>query len=233
MDFIKQNNNNILITNQNNNQNEIITNNQNTEIKELKNKIKILEQDKKNLENIINQLKSNNIKYENDLYIANNKLKDYENENIGLKNQINSLNNLLNIEKNKNNVNNNINQIMDLLEQIKLKDIELKNKDNELKNKDNELIEFKSKLPFTLEKEDKLLSLIFYSVDQKIHYSLICKNTDKFSSIVQRLFEVYKEYQEEEVYYFIYKGKKINNFITVEELKLKNGDIITMKTFDF
>ena len=122
-------------------------------------------------------------------------------------------------------MNNNINQIMDLLDQIKLKD-------NELKNKDNELKEFKSILPFIIEKGDKLLSLIFHSVDQKIHYSLICKNTDKFSSIVQRLFEVYTEYQEEDVYYFIYKGNRINTFKTVEALKFKNGDIITMKSYD-
>ena len=55
---------------------------------------------------------------------------------------------------------------------------------------------------------------------------------EKFSYVVQRLFEVYTEYQEEEVYYFIYKGKRINTFKTLDELKFQNGDIITMKTYD-
>ena len=97
----------------------------------------------------------------------------------------------------------------------------------ELKRKENEIKDIKSILSFDLKKDDKLMTIIFYSVDQKYHYSLICKNTDKFSTIEQKLFEIFPECQEEN-YFFMANGIQINRYKTLEELKLKNSDIITM-----
>ena len=56
---------------------------------------------------------------------------------------------------------------------------ELKKKENEI----NEIKETKSNFLFNLEKGEKFMTIIFYSLDQKIHYFFICKNTDKFSLI--------------------------------------------------
>ena len=104
----------------------------------------------------------------------------------------------------------------------------------ELKKKDKKIEEQKeiiSKFPFTLEKNEKLLSLIFISVDQKIHYSLICKNTDYFSKIETILYNEYPEYKETQNY-FIFNGIKINKYKTLEENKIKNNDIITLKEIE-
>ena len=76
------------------------------------------------------------------------------------------------------------------------------------------------------------MTVIFFSVDQTIHYSLICKNTDKFSNIEQKLFEVFPECQEEN-YYFMYNGCRINRYKTLEELNIKNSSIITMNVSEF
>ena len=202
MEFVNENNNNV-INNQNNKEN----------INELKNKIKKLENEKNSLENKMNELKTNNKKYENEINILKNKLKEYENENKELKNTITNLNNLLNNGKNKIISYNNKDRIIELMDELKIKE--------------NEIKEIKSIIPFNLQKGEKLMTVIFYSVDQKIHYSLICKNTDKFSVIEQRLFEVYPESQDEN-YYFMANGIQINRYKTLEALKLTNSAIITM-----
>ena len=211
MEFVNENNNN-LNNNQNNKEN----------INELKNKIIKLEKDNNNLKNEINKLENNNKKYINEINELNNKLIKYENENKELKNKIINLNNLLNKENNKNisnnNQNNNKDKIIELMEKLNIKE--------------NEIKEIKSILPFDLKYGDKLMTIIFISVDQKIHYSLICKNTDKFSVIEQKLFEVFPQCQEEN-YYFMANGIQINRYKTLEQLKLKNSSIITMNKYEF
>ena len=99
----------------------------------------------------------------------------------------------------------------------------------ELREKENELKELKSKIPFELLKNEKLMTVIFNSNDQKVLYSIICKNTDTFSRLENELFKVeeYKEYKEAENY-FILKGKKVNRYETLEENGIKNNDVITL-----
>ena len=199
MEFVNENNHN-LINNQINKDN----------INELKNKII-------KLENEINELKTNNIKYIKEIKDLKNKLNKYENENNDLKKEITNLNNLLNKEKNKNISNDNSNNkdkiIIDLMEKLNIKE--------------NEIKEIKSILPFDLKNGEKLMTIIFISVDEEINYSLICKNTDKFTNIEQKLFLIFPKSLEEN-YYFMANGIQINRYKTLEELKLKNSAIITM-----
>ena len=191
---------------------------------ELKNKIEVLEKDKKNLENRINELMKENMKikeYKKEINLLKNKLEVYEKDNEELKNKIKNLNK--NIDEKKkifpnNDINNNKDKIIELMEELKIKEKEIK--------------DIKSVLPFELKKNDKLLSVIFFSVDQKIHYSLICKNTDKFSRIEEKLFEAFPDCQEEN-YYFMYNGCRINRYKTLEELNIKNSSIITMNVSEF
>ena len=93
--------------------------------------------------------------------------------------------------------------------------------------KEKELKELKSKLPFELSKDDKLMSIIFNSTDQRIHCSFICKNTLQFSELESILYRQ-KEYQDLKnlEIYFLVHGKKINRLETIEENGIKNGDII-------
>ena len=151
------------------------------------------------------------------MIILRNKLNELENENKNLKNSVINLNNLLNEEKNKNNQNINKDKMLELM--------------NELIKKENEIKEIKSILPFDIKKDDKIMTIIFYCIDEQIHFSLICKNTDKFSNIEQKLFEEYPNCQQEH-YYFMANGTQINRYKTLEELQLKNSSVITMHKLD-
>ena len=96
------------------------------------------------------------------------RIKELENI-INIKNLINELN-----EKLKN-LNNNLNndKLNELLEEIRIKDKIISN------------------YPVQLSEGEKLISVIFVSSDQKVHYSVICKNTDKFSKIENMLYDEY------------------------------------------
>ena len=82
-----------------------------------------------------------------------------------------------------------------------------------------------NRYPFILEEGEKVLSIVFTSVSQKINYPIVCKNTDTIHKLEA---ELYKEYPElaESNYYFICKGAIANKFKKLEELNIKNGDII-------
>ena len=72
-----------------------------------------------------------------------------------------------------------------------------------------------------------MMSVIFRSLDQKILYSIICKNTDKFNKLENKIYELklFEEYAESDNY-FIVNGKKVIKHKTLEENKIKDNDII-------
>ena len=129
------------------------------------------------------------------------------------KNLTKNLNEKINQLKNNSNDNNSIEKRLELMEK--------------LEKKENEIKEIKSRYPFELLEGEKIMSVIFISVDQKIHYSIICKNTDKFSKIENLLYEKYPEYLESENF-FLVNGNKVNRFKKLEENGIHNSDIITL-----
>ena len=182
-----------------------------------------------NKESIINSLKERIIQLENEINFIKNeneKLKINENNfnyiRNNYENEINylkSINFELTNKIQSNNDNNNFlnSKIIKLMEELNLKE--------------NELKQLKSKLPFDLGENEKLMTVIFIPPDSKIHYSLICKNTDKFNRIENVLYEQYSEYQESENY-FTANGIKIIKSKTLEENKIKFSDVITLNKFD-
>ena len=114
---------------------------------------------------------------------------------------------------------------------IKLKNNQLikQNKNDEeiinLKKENKKLKDINSRFPFVLEDNEYIFVLIIKTKDEKVIFSLICKNTDKFRQVEDKFYKEYPEYLE-------YKGnfkknnKIINNNKTLEDLKLKNNDII-------
>ena len=152
-----------------------------------------------------------------------------KNKNIKLSEKIKELEKIINIKEDKN-------LIAELIERLKL--LNNKGKYNINKDKLNELYEeirIKDKIisnyPIKLLEREKLLSLIFMSTDQKVHYSCICKNTDKFSKIENNLYEAYPEYTESENVFFV-NGNKINKYESLDFNKIKNNDIITLKKIE-
>ena len=175
-----------------------------SDIEEKNKKIFELEKLNKELTEKINRLK--------------NDLDNKKSENKNLDEKIKELNDLLNKEKNNN---------------IAMEKIESKGPDNgkveelmeKIKEKDKELNEIKSRYPIELLPGEKLMTIIFTTTDQKLLYSLICKNTDKFKVLEEKLYEKYK-YEEE--YSFKYNGKRIKKFNSVEENGIDNSGIIMM-----
>ena len=98
--------------------------------------------------------------------------------------------------------------------------------------KDKEIKELKNKIEYNSNNINNLMTVIFYSTDQKIHYSLICKKSDKFMNIENKLYEIYPEYKECENYFMV-NGQKINRFKTLEENRIRNSQVITLTQYDF
>ena len=90
-----------------------------------------------------------------------------------------------------------------------------------------EIKELKSKLSFDLEKNEKLMTVIFTTFDNKLHYAVICKNTHIFNIIENMLYKKYPEYLESDNY-FTANEKKIHKYKSLEENEIKNSDIIIL-----
>ena len=163
----------------------------------------------------------NNLKFQiNDLKeknnILNNKLNKLLMENSILKKKIEELNKIIN---NLNNTSNNS------------KNIKSQSEMNKLYKKIEELEEKLKRYPIILEKNENLMSIIFQSIDQKIKYSMICKNTDTINRLEEKLYEVFPIFSETENF-FLCKGKKLNKFKTFDFNNIKNGDIIILNKVD-
>ena len=104
---------------------------------------------------------------------------------------------------------------------------EIRTKNEEIK----ELKKIKSRYPIELLEGEELMTVIFTSFDQKIHYAIICKNTDLFSKIEKELYDEYPEYGEEENYFMV-NGNKIIKHKTIKDNKIHNSDIITLKKIE-
>ena len=88
---------------------------------------------------------------------------------------------------------------------------------------------FKSLLPFDVSEDEKLMTVIINSQDQKILHSFISKNTEKFVCLETRLYDVkeYEEYKKNDNY-FLSNGIKVNKFQSLEENGIKESNIITL-----
>ena len=174
-------------------------------------RLKSIEKDYISMKNLLNNYKDEN----NTLKRENNKIK---NENNELKKQINELKIKSNYPNyNINNINDNKDAIITLLKKLEIKE--------------NEIKQIKQKMPYELKSGEALMPIIFISSDQKIHYAFICKNTDKFNSIENLLYEVYPEYQESENYFTV-NGKKIIKSKTMQENNIRPSSIIMLNKYE-
>ena len=155
--------------------------------------------------------------------------RENENQIIDLKNKISEYEKLLSEEKRK------------------VKELDKKLKDNESKGgisskynsekilelmeeinkKNKELEELRKSIPISINPGEKLMTVIFVSTDQKIHYAIICKNTDKFSTLENKLYDEYPDFSENENY-FLVNGNRINRHKDLDYNNIKNSDIVTL-----
>ena len=195
----------------NKNENKISKNeiSKDNEIERLKKELKEEKDKNKNLEKIINELRS---KIKNDTENHNKEIKDYVEkiEKISLEN-----NNLKDKIKNPS-TQNNQDEIVRLYKKIESLNEIIDDLNAKLK-----------RYPFSLEEGERIMSIIFTLVDQKLNYSMICKNTDTINQLELKL---YKEYPKlgEKNYYFICNGSVLKKFEKLEKLKIKSGAIIVL-----
>ena len=184
-----------------------LINNLRRELEEEKKKNKNLQDTINKLNNTINQLKQ---EHNTDIQKYKKEIKAYIDRNEILNNQIKKLsldNTNLKEEIKKNNTQNNSDDIVSLYKRI------------------DDLNKKLSRYPFVLEEGEKILSVIFTSVSQKVNYSMVCKNTDSIYNLEGELYKAFPELAQTNNY-FLCKGTVVNRFKKFEELKFKNGDII-------
>ena len=102
----------------------------------------------------------------------------------------------------------------------------------EISKKNLEIEKLHSYMPLKLNPGENLMTVIFISDDQKVHYSFICKNTDKFKDLESKLYEKYPEYSKTENY-FLSNGRTIIKSKDLDFNKIKNSDIITLYCDEF
>ena len=158
---------------------------------------------------------------QNLLSLEQNKNSVLSKENANLKQQISQLQFQLTSQNNFQNMNNIQNNSFD----------KFINLINEKENIIKDLKEKIKRYPFVLEKNEKIMSIIFSSVNQKVNYSMVCKNTDTIHKLEEKLYEEYPNLSESENY-FLCKGKVLNKFQSFEKNHIKNGDIILLNQND-
>ena len=166
----------------------------------------------------------------------NDTIKELINKNNKLEERMNDLKNE-NLEY-KNIINQQNQKVEELNEKLSLFDKKNNNFENEilelikdLREKEKEIKSLKSAFPFEIKKGEKLMSIIFVSVDQKIHHSFICKNTDIFINLEKLLYDIYPKFAESENY-FLLNGRKINKYQSLESNCIKDSDIITLNQYN-
>ena len=148
------------------------------------------------------------------------------NKNLDIKNKT-----IKNIAKENENLKKELNKSYEKIKILneKLKKLSKKDKIIEsLLEKENEIKELKSKIQnykFELKEEETLVNIIFMSADESIIYSSMCKNSDKFIDIEKNLYKKFPELLQSENDYFR-KGTKINKYNSIDENKIKDGDIL-------
>ena len=101
-----------------------------------------------------------------------------------------------------------------------------------MKARINKLEEKLKRYPIQLERGEKMMAIIFTSVKQDVHYSVICKNTDPFVNVEVKLYKDYPEYKKGENNFFTVNGKTISKYQTLEENGIKNNDIILLNQLE-
>jgi len=78
---------------------------------------------------------------------------------------------------------------------------------------------------------EKILAILFNSIDQKVNKAIACKNTDIFVRIEENLYEDYPEYKDVNTYFTV-GGKIIKRFKSIQENNIKYSDIILLNIYE-
>ena len=183
------------------------------------NEIIIKNEEEMCLKKIIEELKKITTKLSNELKKVEEENKKLNSELIEGKNEISRLNNEL-IKEKKNN------------EELNKKIIEIDEEKEkllkELKEKDIIIEDLKSRYPFPILQGEKLMTVNFVSYDDKIHYSIICKNSDPFIRLEKLLCEKYPCFSNSEYNFFV-NDNKVTKDKSLDFNNINDNEIILIK----
>ena len=210
-----------------------LLNNNNNQLNNKKNNIMNKEIDTNKAKQILDQNININLLKEEAKDKINEELFNLKKENNNLKKELKELKEVYYNEKSKNQqLSLKIKELDEIIKKEKEKENKFKgtnlinSKDKiiqlyeQLIKKEKEIKRIKSKFPFDLSENEELMSVIFFSPNQKIHHSIICKNTDQFTKIETKLYKEYPEYGNLENY-FIVNGNKINKYKSLKDNNIK------------
>ena len=165
-----------------------------------------------------NNFQSQIINYQNEIKELKRELNNEKNKNIILKNENATLQNKINILYNEN---------ASLKDKIKLLENFLASKNIGQQKLLSDTI-LNNKIT-SIKPGEEIISVNFVSMGNNDigHYSLICKNTDLFVRLEERLYEDFPEFKNYETYFEV-NTKRIKRFKTIDENKIKSKDIITV-----
>ena len=181
-------------------------------------------------EKICNINLNNNSKKENKLIANPIIIKENSPNNQIFKKSTNMIINqkaLLNdkISNENNNISNNINLSQNESQSLNANSI------NDITSNNSSINLNKKEKNISVLKQEKIIVLKFISSDQCLNYSIVCKSTDKFNLVINRIFDIYPEYIEKKCF-FMCNGNVINEYKDIQENKIKNGDTIIVDTLE-
>ena len=178
---------------------------------------------------------NNNSLYESQIRELNKQLNDEKNKNQSYINTINGLNaqinmykSQLNEEKNKNQTY--INTINGLNETISFLKKQLTDEKNKNKNNFHNMNQLNNNREITyINSGEKIMAINFVSMGNQdiTNYNIICKNTDLFVRLEEKLYQDFPQFKDYETYFEV-RTKRIKRFKTIEENDIRSNDVISV-----
>jgi chromosome segregation ATPase len=196
----------------------------------------ILKFSSKTFTSFIPNYKNNSQINNNQMITKKNKSLNKNENNKNLQNnyeiQINELKRQLNEEKNKNQKlmeeNNN------LKKKIEKYEITIKSLKDEINKKNIEIEQYKldkqsDDYITSIKPGEKIMSINFVSMGRQdiMNYSLVCKNTDLFVRLEERLYNDFPQFKNYETFFDV-KTRRIKRFKTLEENNIESNDVISL-----
>ena len=78
---------------------------------------------------------------------------------------------------------------------------------------------------------NKILTIQFKSIDQKVDMAYTCQKDDKFVRIEEKLYNDYPEYKDLNTYFTV-NGHVVKRFRNMEENDIRNNDKILLNIYE-
>ena len=176
------------------------------------------------------------------------KIDEDKNKNIENISQIEELKKQLNDEKNKNkkllyenqNMKEKIKQLNLEIGKLKLLEDKIKFLEKNIIEKNIEIQKFKignyikpDDSIQSIHPGEKIIGVNFVSMGNQVigHYNIVCKNTDIFIRLEEKLYNDFPQFKDYETYFTI-KTKRIKRFKTLDENNIQNNDVVNVFIID-